>query len=317
MLRDSESDKDSIRNIYRSQIDVLKEEKTLLEEELDANLLLDKGAQPNGQDFWYAKSKKGLPGFDEKLIQWKGCGCAIIIRDPGAMKKLDLLESFGREVFTVSSGQEDFFSMVKKSGIPSTVNQRTLELWSGDELLYATKLGLLDSNAPASDLPSDLGRGFETPAFFHVQGWYLFASQGAPVIDLNGRKKAAPILEPIAAGMAKIGFTPAAVTILGLLVTIAGAALMATGYLFWGAFTAAVGVALDALDGPLARKQGTASDRGAFLDTMSDRFGEIAIWVGLSVYLRDEPRLLVLCIAAAAAPAGTRHGSRRRCPASR
>ena len=130
--------------------------------------------------------------------------------------------------------------------------------------------------------------------------WYLFASNGAPVIDLNGRKKAAPILEPIAAGMAKIGFTPAAVTILGLLVTIAGAALMATGYLFWGAFTAAVGVALDALDGPLARKQGTASDRGAFLDTMSDRFGEIAIWVGLSVYLRDEPRLLVLCIVALA-----------------
>jgi phosphatidylinositol phosphate synthase len=120
------------------------------------------------------------------------------------------------------------------------------------------------------------------------------------VIDLKGRKKAAPILEPIAAGLAKLGFTPTVVTVIGLLITIMGSALMASGLLFWGALTAGIGVALDALDGPLARRLGTASDRGAFLDTMSDRFGEIAVWVGLSVYLREEPRLLVLCIVALA-----------------
>lgn len=120
------------------------------------------------------------------------------------------------------------------------------------------------------------------------------------MIDLKGRKKAAPILEPIAAGLAKLGFTPTVVTVIGLLITIMGSALMASGLLFWGALTAGIGVALDALDGPLARRLGTASDRGAFLDTMSDRFGEIAVWVGLSVYLREEPRLLVLCIVALA-----------------
>ena len=120
------------------------------------------------------------------------------------------------------------------------------------------------------------------------------------MIDLKGRKKAAPILEPIAAGLARIGVTPAAVTVIGLLVTIGGSALIATGYLIAGGTTAGLGVALDALDGPLARRLGTASDRGAFLDTMSDRFGEIAVWIGLSVYLRDEPRLLVLCIVALA-----------------
>jgi CDP-diacylglycerol--glycerol-3-phosphate 3-phosphatidyltransferase len=119
-------------------------------------------------------------------------------------------------------------------------------------------------------------------------------------LDLNGRKKAAPILEPIAAGLAKIGVSPAAVTIVGLLVTMVGAVLIATGTLFWGGFVAGTGVVLDALDGPLARRLGKASDRGAFLDTISDRFGEIAVWVGVSVYLRDEPRLLVLCIVALA-----------------
>jgi CDP-diacylglycerol--glycerol-3-phosphate 3-phosphatidyltransferase len=120
------------------------------------------------------------------------------------------------------------------------------------------------------------------------------------LLDINGRKKAAPILEPVAAGLAKIGMTPAVVTIIGLVVTIAGAVLIATGNLFWGGLTAGIGVTLDALDGPLARRLGKASERGAFLDTMSDRFGEIAVWVGLSVYLRDEPRLLVLCIVALA-----------------
>lgn len=129
---------------------------------------------------------------------------------------------------------------------------------------------------------------------------YLCCSKETPVLDLKGRKKAAPILEPIAAGLAKIGVTPAFVTIIGLAVTIGGAALIATGQLLAGGLVAGTGVALDALDGPLARKLDTVSDRGAFLDTMSDRFGEIAVWVGLSVYLREEPRLLILCVVALA-----------------
>ena len=61
---------------------------------------------------------------------------------------------------------------------------------------------------------------------------------------------------------------------------------------------AGFGVFLDALDGPMARAQGKASIRGAFLDTVSDRVGEIAVWVGLAVYLRDDPLGLVLCLLA-------------------
>lgn len=120
------------------------------------------------------------------------------------------------------------------------------------------------------------------------------------MLDLKGRKRAAPILEPMAAGLAKIGATPAIVTVVGLVVTIGGAVLVSYGYLVSGGLVAATGVMLDTLDGPLARKLGTASIRGAFLDDISDRFGEIAVWVGVSVYLREEPRLLVLCIVALA-----------------
>lgn len=86
------------------------------------------------------------------------------------------------------------------------------------------------------------------------------------------------------------------VTIVGLAVTVVGAGFMAQGSLALGAGIAAFGVLLDALDGPLARHLGTSSDRGAFMDTMSDRFGEVAVWVGLAVYLSDNQRLLILCV---------------------
>jgi len=63
---------------------------------------------------------------------------------------------------------------------------------------------------------------------------------------------------------------------------------------------AGFGVFLDALDGPLARVRGASSVRGAFVDTISDRIGEIAVWTGLAVYLRDDPLGLVLCVLAMA-----------------
>jgi len=121
------------------------------------------------------------------------------------------------------------------------------------------------------------------------------------VLDLKARKKVAPILDPLARGLGRVGLTPTAVTLIGLAVTFAGAAMIALSYLTVGAVVAGVGVFLDALDGPLARARGTATVRGAFIDTMSDRFGEIAIWVGLAVWLRDDAVSLLLCTLALAA----------------
>jgi CDP-diacylglycerol--glycerol-3-phosphate 3-phosphatidyltransferase len=120
------------------------------------------------------------------------------------------------------------------------------------------------------------------------------------MIDLKARKKAAPILQPIARVLAKTGVTPTMVTVLGLAITVVGAALIANGLLWQGGLTAGFGVLLDALDGPLARYKGTSSDRGAFIDTMSDRFGEVAVWVGLGVYLREDSVGLILCLVALA-----------------
>lgn len=116
------------------------------------------------------------------------------------------------------------------------------------------------------------------------------------MLDLRGRSRVAPILDPIAAGLAKARFTPTMITILGLLVTLGGAALIAVDEYLVGGLIAGIGVALDALDGPLARYQGTASIKGAFIDTMADRFGEVALWTGLTFSLRADETGLMLCI---------------------
>lgn len=120
------------------------------------------------------------------------------------------------------------------------------------------------------------------------------------MLDLRGRSRIAPILDPIAVGMSKAKLTPTMVTIAGLAVTIVGAVFIALDEYLLGAFIAGFGALLDALDGPLARYQGTASIRGAFVDTMSDRFGEVAIWVALAYSLRADGLVLMLCMFALA-----------------
>lgn len=120
------------------------------------------------------------------------------------------------------------------------------------------------------------------------------------MLDLRGRSRLAPILDPIAVALSKARMTPTAVTILGLLVTLVGAGFIAVDEYALGGFLAGVGSTLDALDGPLARYQGTASIRGAFVDTMSDRFGEVGLWAGLTFSLRSDETGLMLCVLALA-----------------
>ena len=116
------------------------------------------------------------------------------------------------------------------------------------------------------------------------------------MLDLRGRSRIAPFLDPIAAGMAKLRLTPTAVTLMGLGATFVGAGFIANEMYKTGAIIAGIGAILDALDGPLARLQGTASIRGAFVDTMSDRLGEVAIWASLAFSVRDDAMALMLCL---------------------
>jgi len=124
--------------------------------------------------------------------------------------------------------------------------------------------------------------------------WYLRLT----VLDIRARKHTSRAVDPIARGAARIGMTPMVVTLLGLLIMIGGAVLIALGYLTVGGFVMGLGASLDILDGVLARGTGTESRRGAFLDSFTDRVGEVAVWTGLAYYLgqRSEGTLVMLAL---------------------
>lgn len=92
--------------------------------------------------------------------------------------------------------------------------------------------------------------------------------------------------------------TPTAMTILGLLVVITGSVIIATERLVLGAWIAAAGALLDGLDGAVARASNKVSKKGAFLDAVFDRLGEIAAFGGLAVAFAGEARVLLLIVLA-------------------
>ena len=78
--------------------------------------------------------------------------------------------------------------------------------------------------------------------------------------------------------------TPNAVTLLGFAVSVVAAYLVGSGWLLAGGVVFLLGGGLDLMDGALARLTGTESPFGALLDSVFDRLGEAALFVGLAVY---------------------------------
>ncbi|MFH1330381.1 MAG: CDP-alcohol phosphatidyltransferase family protein [Actinomycetota bacterium] len=107
---------------------------------------------------------------------------------------------------------------------------------------------------------------------------------------MRARRRVSRAFDPIARGVARFGLTPSVVTLLGLTISIAGAVLLGLGYLAMGGVVVGFGATLDVLDGILARLTRTETRRGAFLDSFTDRVGEVAMWTGLGFYLADEGR---------------------------
>lgn len=89
---------------------------------------------------------------------------------------------------------------------------------------------------------------------------------------------------PGARAFKTVGLTPNLITLLGFAVCVAGAALVALGWPLYGGIIFLLGSFLDLFDGALARLTGKASPFGALLDSVFDRLGEAALFVGLALY---------------------------------
>ncbi len=109
------------------------------------------------------------------------------------------------------------------------------------------------------------------------------------------------ILDPIGGFLNKIGLTPNSITMLGLLGNIAAAFFLANGEIVWGGVIVLVMWPVDALDGTMARLRGEPTDFGGFVDSVTDRYSELAIFAGLLYYfvVQDNTIAVMLVFASA------------------
>ena len=89
---------------------------------------------------------------------------------------------------------------------------------------------------------------------------------------------------PGAKAFQAVGFSPNAITLLGFAICVASAYAVSNGWLLAGGIVFLVGGGLDLFDGALARMSGRASSFGALMDSVFDRLGEAALFVGIGLY---------------------------------
>jgi len=82
---------------------------------------------------------------------------------------------------------------------------------------------------------------------------------------------------PVARRLHALGVTANAVTVVGFLVTVAGATLLASGQPGLAFVLLAIGTLGDTIDGQLARAAGGGTRFGAFLDSTLDRLSDAAL----------------------------------------
>lgn len=92
-----------------------------------------------------------------------------------------------------------------------------------------------------------------------------------------------------AGALARLGVTPNQVTIAGMLATFVAGGLAAFGNLWAAALVLAFSGTFDILDGALARATNRMYPFGAFLDSTTDRYSEIAVYLGIAAYFMNHP----------------------------
>ena len=104
------------------------------------------------------------------------------------------------------------------------------------------------------------------------------------------------LLDPIGRFLNRIGLTPNAVTMLGLLGSVVAALFLAQGNILWGGITVLVMWPIDALDGTMARLRGEPTEFGGFVDSVTDRYSELVIFAGLLYYFLGLGNILAVML---------------------
>jgi CDP-diacylglycerol--glycerol-3-phosphate 3-phosphatidyltransferase len=106
------------------------------------------------------------------------------------------------------------------------------------------------------------------------------------------RERLKGVLNAGAGFLLKMGFTPNALTLVGLAGHFVAAFFLYRGQITLAGLVLLVLAPADALDGSMARLQGEIKPFGAFLDSVTDRYAELVIYGGLLLYYIPQGNML-------------------------
>jgi CDP-diacylglycerol--glycerol-3-phosphate 3-phosphatidyltransferase len=112
------------------------------------------------------------------------------------------------------------------------------------------------------------------------------------------------ILDPVAAFFNRLGILPNTMTLLGLIGHTVGALFLFQGKMLVGGLIILAMAPIDALDGTMARLRGESSDFGAFVDSVTDRYSELVLFLALIIFYAQQAEWLN-CIVVYTAAAGS------------
>ncbi len=121
------------------------------------------------------------------------------------------------------------------------------------------------------------------------------------MLDRRWRKGVEQGLGPIGDRLRRLGITADALTVFGLVCSVATAVLIASGHFVWAVVGLCVAGVSDLLDGSIARGSGQASPRGAFFDSVTDRASDALLFGGVAWHLASRSSYLPILAFAVAA----------------
>jgi CDP-diacylglycerol--glycerol-3-phosphate 3-phosphatidyltransferase len=117
-------------------------------------------------------------------------------------------------------------------------------------------------------------------------------------LNAYARSAADALLRPVVAGLVRVGATANGLTLTGIAIVVAGSGLIAAGERSIGAVVVALGAVLDALDGGVARARGEQTTYGAFLDSVTDRVADMAVFGAVAWLVREDAVLFAVTLVA-------------------
>lgn len=107
------------------------------------------------------------------------------------------------------------------------------------------------------------------------------------------REPLSKIVQPLIIFFAKLGIHPTVFTIIGLLLSITSAVFIALDNFLVAFIVIWFAGAMDFIDGGVARYNNLASKKGSFIDSIADRFSDVAVFSAVvirTVYMHFSPK---------------------------